>query len=368
VSGEVDAYGESIPPVISDDKDEYPNRPPIGTWPVPPQTQDDRPQYPNGLRFEVDVQEQPSTDSNRYYANATASPAELGAAQPWGVEAILAYNGLVMNDRLVSAETYRITKLHGLDDADVRDAREVNAADHGETPHRALYGGRTIVIEGQIRANNLAKMRAMQQDMRSAFLGLTEAPLYLHMNHDPDTAIYINCRKSGKIEMDESQARMDYWRDFQITLRASDPAFYSMNDVDQGPIPIPNRAGAVGASMFEFVNDGNWVAKPVMSIVGLASTALKLYSEADDSRVMIINYPTSGSLPIKLDIDCQNKTILAHYIDGTTSSRFDLMDWNAQWLELPPGSNVIRGFFAGPLATTFDTSPTILFSARSAWL
>src|SRR5687767_15110427 len=74
-----------------------------------------------------------------------------GLAIPRGLEAVFKYGDLVLNDR-TKIDKYRITQIDGLDDPDVRDSRDVNPGSHGETPHAAFYGGRTLALNGRIEA------------------------------------------------------------------------------------------------------------------------------------------------------------------------------------------------------------------------
>src|SRR3954449_8748285 len=87
-----------------------------------------------------------------------------GASGPPGVESVLEYNGSYLNVR-DWIETYLVTAIDGLADADVRDARDVNPQQHGETYFDAFYGGRSVVLTGKIRAMTLAKLRDMQQGL-----------------------------------------------------------------------------------------------------------------------------------------------------------------------------------------------------------
>ena len=144
-----------------------------------------------------------------------------GKSIPPGLEAKLEFNGLLLNDRSV-VDTYKVTRISGLEDADIRDDREVNPQQHGETAFDSWYGGRTIAIEGTIRAFNLAKLRDMEQALKQAFADLSqEYPLTFHQ-HDPDNDVLIMCKKNVPIAMTEEQLNDGiFYRPFLITLRAS---------------------------------------------------------------------------------------------------------------------------------------------------
>lgn len=85
-----------------------------------------------------------------------------------GLESVFEFNGLVINDRR-SVDRYKLSSITGLDDAEVRDAREANADYDGETAFSALYGGRTITMTGEIQAGNLDYLRYMQHQLKAAF-------------------------------------------------------------------------------------------------------------------------------------------------------------------------------------------------------
>lgn len=165
--------------------------------------------------------------------SATVALPGSGQSQPPGLEAVLQYAGLSMHDRRY-IDKIRITKMDGFQDADVRDSRENNPADHGETAFDAWYGGRTMTIEGRIEAHNINKLRDMQQAFRYAFSGLKENPLYMLRASSIDYGfddIRINCRKYDKIQMSEQQTNgSNVYRDFMVTLRASKPWYESVTE------------------------------------------------------------------------------------------------------------------------------------------
>jgi hypothetical protein len=151
-----------------------------------------------------------------------------GLAVPTGIESLFEYNGFLMND-ITLVETYLILKVDGLDDADVRDTRENNPADDGEEPGEAFYGGRTVILTGQIQAGSLNKLRDMQSAMKSAFVTLVERPLIVRTgNWERDH--FVRARKVGKIQMLDEQKDGRWFRDFMITMRASNPRIFSYKE------------------------------------------------------------------------------------------------------------------------------------------
>lgn len=186
---------------------------------------------------------------------------------PRGVESIIEYNDLTMNVR-DWIDTYLVTNIGGLDDADVRDNREANPDEDGETPGDSLYGGRTITLQGKIVTKTIWKLRDMEQALRTAFADLgSEKPLYFRSN-SIDTDLFINCKKHQKLEWnDEQQHPNHFQRPFQISLRASNPRFLSYLDVYSLYEPdINNAAGDV--NVFDLLNKGSYKAQPVIKITG----------------------------------------------------------------------------------------------------
>lgn len=150
-----------------------------------------------------------------------------------GLEREISFNGTIINsknrqDRVI------LTSIDGLSDADIRDTRETNPGADGETAFRSYYGGRTIVLNGYIRAGSLEKLRDMQEGLKTVFSALDEAPLVFRgVSRDKD--LQILCRKSQPITMSEAQqSQLEFKREFQITLRASDFRFTSTINNEYG--------------------------------------------------------------------------------------------------------------------------------------
>lgn len=154
-----------------------------------------------------------------------------GTSIPPGLESILEFNGIYLNDRS-KIDTYKITSIGGLEDADIRDDREVNPQAHGETPFDSFYGGRTITLTGYIRAFQLQKLRDMQQALKQAFSNISdEKNLIFHSALTPGSDCLIPVRKNAMIQMSEEQTTEGWFRrDFMITLRASNFRFLSIID------------------------------------------------------------------------------------------------------------------------------------------
>jgi hypothetical protein len=197
-----------------------------------------------------------------------------GRSVPRGIEAQFEYNGLILNDRTV-IDKYRIMQIDGLDDADVRDSRDENPGQHGETPNFALYGGRTIAITGRIEAYSLAKLRDMQQALRTAFQDISEEKKLNFLTGSTSTDHYISCKKFSKNQWGEEQKdKHVFFRDFVITLRASDPRFYSRSQITSSVFPNILFNGG-----FELATASGWVGQGTGWSASAASGASGISTE-----------------------------------------------------------------------------------------
>lgn len=315
-----------------------------------------------------------------------------------GIENIIEYNGSRINETK-NADAVVVTSIDGLSDADVRDNRELNPGYDGETAFKANYGGRTIVLNGYIRAGTLNKLRNMQEGVKRIFSPLDERPLIFRgINNTKHLQIY--CRKSQPIVMSEVQQGFEFKRDFQITLRASDFRFTSVYQESKSWTPeteIPTEE----AETFDFgniVNLGSYYADPIIKINGpvLADTtgglgitisntiaqSLSGYSSTATAEIIgertygltveendqiKINAATSSTTVVgsneSLIIDTSKRTIKKFDAAGTLQgSVYDQLNNDNEWLKLAPGSNPITVNCTGP------STPTITFYYRHTFI
>lgn len=299
-----------------------------------------------------------------------------GRAQPRGVESLLNYDGFLLNNRKL-LDTYLVTTIDGLADPDVRDSRDVNPGRHGETYFNAYYGGRTVVLTGKIRANTIHKLRDMQQALRQAFNNLDgERPLIFGAE-DANNSVYLNCKKSQPIAMSEIQQDFTYRRDFQVTLRASNPRFLSFDQewlTWRAPAPM---APGETAAVIKLVNNGNFGAEPVVQIDGpiLAATnggpALRLSAAQNNGGVITRSSFTLNAKPGTttaipeghyLELDSARRTLVEvgnHRIKTNVFGQFDI---SSDWTEFPPGESTIELKSYGP------SQPTMLVRYQHTYL
>lgn len=300
---------------------------------------------------------------------------------PGGVENQLYYNGLEMNV-LTNIDRYRIIEIGGLGDADIRDTRDNNPSSDGETAFNAYYGGRTITLTGRIEAHNLGKLRDMQEAMRGAFATLEEQPLYF-LTGDPTTNHYINCRKSQSLSMGEVQKDHDFYRDFLITLRASDPRFVSQrthtttiypNNVvnpsfEGGTTHWTKTATSWTASTFErtreYAAHGEWGGK---------FTGTKDATTTERELMLQTDTGTSGMPVIELErytvqfsvnvVNASNRGFQLR-VDWYTS-RGALVSTSKTELSTGTGSRVVRATFEAPATSAFAAVSIVAISTESS--
>lgn len=282
---------------------------------------------------------------------------------PRGIETVLEYNGLYLNvDTWI--DTYLVTRIDGIDDADVRDDRQENPGEDGETPFPGLYGGRTLVIQGKIMTRTIWKMRDMQKALRRAFGNIREEqPLYFRTN-DIDTDMVIWCRKFGKIEMpDEQKTPNGFERPFQITLRASNPRFLSVRE-EFITTTVAGTSETVAA-----VNNGGDRAQPIYRVYGpiVASVAggigLQLINETNGEALSIKAKPgVTQALAANrfIEIDIAKRVMIEFDVATNVSygNAFDRLHENSAWPELESGENNITVDY------TVDPTPDPTFSLR----
>lgn len=150
------------------------------------------------------------------------------ASPPLGVEALIEYRGLALNIR-EWIDTYLVTNIDGVDDADVRTSSEVKPGRHGGISGNSLYGERTIVLTVKITTKTIWKLRDMETALKRAFkLTNIEYPLYFRSNN-VENDVFILCKKSQKLTKsgEVQETASGFTRTWQVTLKASNPRFLS---------------------------------------------------------------------------------------------------------------------------------------------
>lgn len=282
--------------------------------------------------------------------------AGTGTSIPRGVEAVFKYSDLILNDR-TTVDKIRVTKISGLDDADVRDSRDDNVQDDGETVYPGFYGGRTLVFEGSIEAYTLNKLRDMELAMRSAFIDIRqEKPLHF-LTGDGELDHFINCKKSAKLNMDDEQKTdVGFFRDFQVTVRASDPRFYKRRSKVEWVDPQVVREITVD-------NTGNYQTKAVVKAQGPITDF--------EIRVGATEMLEEQFFRLKAGVDiAEENSYLINGRNKTVTNKigknlFQHVDVDSDWLTIQPGPNT---FFFGDGTTVGSTGSYVRVSFQDAYL
>lgn len=282
-----------------------------------------------------------------------------------GLEAKFTFAGLTLND-LSNPDRYRLSKIDGLYDAEIRDPREVNSSRHGEISFDSLYSGRTLALTGTIHAGNLAKLRNMEFDLQSAFHSLITDDLVISFPNETDT--YLTCKKSAAIDFSEVQENRRPQRNFMVTLRADDPRFYSTTNV----VTItPASIVHVGRNYNEEFNR-DYDGYPLLDQItvnnhGSAINYPDIKFFGSLKNFVIINYTTGDILKINTNISSpdyyyynQNTMEL---VDSVGQSRISALDISGSLIPLVPGDNVIG--FGGE---TYDVNAKVEIYAKSSWI
>jgi hypothetical protein len=268
---------------------------------------------------------------------------------PAGLEAVLEYNNLYMNIQK-NIDRYRINSIDGLYDADIRDTREVNTGEDGESPYNSFYGGRTITISGTIDTYSVSKLRAMQYALRRAFADISkEYPLIFRTGNFANDHM-ISCKKIGPIAGVEEQSNLRATRDFQVSLRASNPRFLSF--YENYAEAFPAKPTATLSQIATVHNRGTYRAHPVFRVYGPATNVL-FVNDATDQQFSI-----SKGIPFADYLEF-NMAPPPTLVNSLGQNRWSDLDDDSDKIYLVPGDNPI--FYAG------DTS-RVQILWRDSWL
>ena len=290
------------------------------------------------------------TDNAKWKGDPNISITGTGFSVPRGIESLLSYNGIVMND-LTVYDKYRVLAIDGLADPDIRDSREDKFSDDGEDTYDSYYGGRTIVLKVRVEAYQLDKLRDMEEALRTAFATLSESKLTF-LTGDPEKNHYIDCKKSESLTKTEDVESINYrhFRDWQITLRASDPRFYRSK-----------RKTLI--NKLNVVNIGNFSSYPKIKIFGPLENIALYNSQAPEPYNNII-FKESYSLEDDefIIIDSKKRTI----VDNTGANQISNLDQSSNWIKIYPGNNIF--YLDGNPVFSEITGPQISFEWHDSWI
>lgn len=336
-----------------------------------------------------------------------------------GVENEIKFNGNTINKSYYN-DAVIVTSIDGLADPDVRDSRAENPGYDGETAFRALYGGRTIVLSGFIRAGTLSKLRDMQDGLKATFAPLDEKQL-IFKSTSFDKSLSIYCRKSQPITMGEVQEGFQFKRDFQITLRASNFEFVSsklhsvfwQNSTDPSDASQTPTAFYGEKNIGDIVNLGNYLADTLIKVEGpliatasgtealiitndfisqtsigsaantsgaaeISNQALQTGLDISKNNLFTLKAKSSATVLTSTEyflIDSKNRSIKKY--NATTDAQilnannkpyyYDYLDVSSEWIKLAPGSNPIKIEAIGP-SSPATSNPKITIFYRHTFI
>lgn len=268
---------------------------------------------------------------------------------PAGLEAVLEYNSLRMNVQK-NVDRYRITSIDGLYDADIRDTREVNTAQDGETPYNSFYGGRTITIAGTIDTYSISKLRSMQYALRRAFADLTQEMPLIFRTGDFQNDHMLLCKKIGSIAGTEQQSNYMVQRDFQLSLRASNPRFLSFYENFTEAFPPTPTISPIQIATIS--NKGTYKADALFRIYGPFSNVMF----ANDTTGQ--QFSISQSVPFADYLEF-NMAFPPTLVNSLGENRWNLLDDDSDTISIMPSDNQI--FYMGD-------SPRVQIVWRDSWV
>lgn len=279
-----------------------------------------------------------------------------GLGVPAGVEAVFEYNGLYLNV-LTNVDRYKIKSIDGLDDPDLRDQREDNPGDDGETAYPSFYSGRPMSLQGTIQAYTLQKMRDMIMALEQAFNNIrVEKPLYIHGPTLAQT-VYIDCRKNARLTIQETQQDYRFFRDFLIPLRASNFRILSLERPSQSVAGL--NAGA--AVVMTVTNLGSYPAQTLVQLTG-GMTGPRITNLTNDSMIKFEPTLVMGAADTRIISSIQNDKYVR---DAAGVNKYNDITIDSGWLTLEPGDNQIE-FYASAISGSAPQR-TLTFTWRHTW-
>ncbi|MFF5186470.1 hypothetical protein ACFY30_22285 [Streptomyces sp. NPDC000345] len=254
--------------------------------------------------------------------------------------------------------------LEGWDSADVRAEFTEREADHGAWASPVYLGARPITLGGTVVAPSRTLLQAAMDRLQVA-AGLSDTLLTV-AEAVPKQAVV---RRSGKLLM---QYVSDTVATYSVMVTAADPRRYS-STLSTGttnlasstggltfPITFPITFSAtVVAGQIAAVNSGTADTRPVLTLTGpvVAPVISALYP---DGTARLLTYQQDLQTGDVLTIDTDAHTVVIN--GGVTRRRF--MTVSGGWPTIPAGQQVVYQF----LSSTYNASPTLTVTWRSAWM
>jgi hypothetical protein len=279
-----------------------------------------------------------------------------GLAVPAGVEAVFEYNGLYMNV-LHNIDRYKIKSIDGLDDPDMRDQREDNPGDDGETAYPSYYSGRPLALTGTIQAYTLRKMRDMIMALEQAFSDIRREKALTIYGATPAQTVFINCRKNARLTVQETQNDYRFFRDFLVPLRASNFRILSLDRLSE---TAPNLDVGPNA-VLTIVNNGSYPAQCVVQLAG-GMTAPRITNLANGTMIKFEPTVVMASADKREISSVQNDR---YCVDGNGNNKYNDLTIDSTWLTLEPGINRIE--FRAAAVSGSPSERSLTFFWRPTW-
>lgn len=256
------------------------------------------------------------------------------------------YNKLLLNN-WHNFDYFHVASIDGVDDAEIRDTRQPKPNDDGEDSYGAYYGGRSIVVNGQIRCYHVWKTDDMRDALKRAFARKNlELPLWFRLG-SPQRDRLIYCKKNAKLEIPMAvPTRGVPWVSYMVPLRATDPRIHS----------FVRKAANNAIGNFTIFNEGNYDAKPLIRLYGPCTTMTLTRYHENEPQTIIVESIADGDY---LDIDSTRVK------DSLGANAYNRYSDDSDRLMLGPGPELNYFDFEG---TGLGTNSRVLIQWRDAWV
>lgn len=252
--------------------------------------------------------------------------------------------GVILNgDPDINGNFIDVTKVSGLDRADIRTVRRTRLGTYGGFVDAQYEDMRTIVIEGTIYSS-YANIELLLDTLKDNYAP-TVSPVPFFFYHPIVGSRFVNV-KSISIKYDIDSLRRTGSSAFQIQMIGEDPTIYGPSTSLSGGIASPSSgrsyprsynfgygitAGSAGA--INAINVGN---KPVTAVITLQNVINPTIVNDTQGLSLKFNITVTGT--DSLSIELRNRTV---YLNGTANRRGTVLG-GSQWFLLNKGNNQLR--------------------------
>ena len=246
------------------------------------------------------------------------------------------------NDPTLSNHVGMLQNASGLDSADVRDSYDDFVNMDGGIHGPFFYTRRAIVLEGMIENPLDATDRNTRLNrLMRASASLTRQDGSLVWTPTGGTAVLINVRKNGRLQVDGAWAKS-----FQLPLVAADPRIYTF--ARKAPTVSPS-----GTTVME--NQGTVLTYPTLTITGPITNPVVTNTTTGEA----ISFTGTISSGTNIVVNMLARTVF----QGSTV-KYSLLNYaSSTWWGLQPGNNSIS------LTQSSSSAPAgLTVTYRDAWL